>query len=89
MMKAYLISYDLDKPGQSYERVIARLKQHGAVRVLLSQWALRTTWSAVQLRDDLQANGIDASDRLLVTELSGEWAFVNVLAGEQFKQIAA
>jgi hypothetical protein len=88
-MKAYLISYDLDKPGQNYDRVTARLKQHGAVRVLLSQWALKTTWSAIQLRDDLQANGIDSSDRLLVTELRGEWAFSNVLASEQFKQIAA
>jgi hypothetical protein len=89
MMKAYLISYDLDKPGQNYERVIARLKQHGAVRVLFSQWALKTTWSAIQLRDDLQANGIDTSDRLLVAELRGEWAFYNVFAGEEFKQIAA
>jgi hypothetical protein len=88
-MKAYLISYDLDKPGQNYQRISARLIQHGAVRVLLSQWALKTTLSATQLRNDLQANGIDASDRLLVTELLGEWAFYNVLASEQFKQIAA
>jgi hypothetical protein len=57
--------------------------------VLLSQWALRTAWSAIQLRDDLRANGLDASDRLLVTELNGGWAFYNVLASEQFKQIAA
>jgi hypothetical protein len=87
-MKAYLISYDLDKPGQNYERVIARLKEHGAARVLMSQWALKTTWSATQLRDDLQSNGIDANDRLLVVELRGEWAFYNVLSSQQFKQDA-
>lgn len=45
MRKAYLISYDLDKPGQNYDKLIARLKQHGAVRVLLSEWALSTTWT--------------------------------------------
>ena len=88
-MKAYLISYDLDKPGQNYDRIIARLKQHGAVRMLLSQWALQSNLSAVELRNDLQANGIDGNDRLLITELTGDWASYNLLATDKFKQIAA
>jgi hypothetical protein len=87
-MSKYLISYDLDKPGQNYERLIARLKEHGAIRVLLSQWALRTQWTAAQLRDDLRAY-IDPNDRILVTGLTGEWASYNIMATESFKQIAA
>jgi hypothetical protein len=87
-MKAYTIGYDLDKPGQNYEKLIARLKQHGAVRILLSQWALQTTWSAVQLRDDLRTY-TDSNDRILVAGLTAEWASWNLMATDQFKQIAA
>ena len=87
MEKPYLISYDLDKPGQNYERLIARLKQHGAFRVLLSQWALNTTLTPVQLRDDLKAY-VDSNDRLLVTQVS-DWASYNLMSGEKFKEIAA
>jgi hypothetical protein len=86
-VKPFLISYDLDKPGQDYSALIARLNEHGAVRVLLSQWALRTSWTAVQLRDDL-TKYIDANDRLLVTEI-GSWAYSRLIAGDRFKQIAA
>lgn len=87
-MKAYMVSYDLDKPGQDYEKLIKRLKEHGAVRILLSQWALRTNWSAIQLRDDLKGY-IDGNDRLLVSELMGEWASWNIMASDKLKQIAA
>jgi hypothetical protein len=86
-MKVYLISYDLDKPGQNYEQLIARLKAHGAFRVLMSQWALGTNWNAKQLRDDL-APYIDSNDRLLVTQVT-DWASWNIMAAEQFKRIAA
>ena len=88
MSKPYLISYDLDKPGQNYDKLIARLKQHGAVRVLLSQWVLTTTWTAVQLCDDLRAY-TDSNDRILVVQISGDWAYSNIMAAENFKQIAA
>ncbi len=86
-MKPFLISYDLDKPGQKYEGLIARLKEHGAVRVLLSQWALKTSWTAVQLRDDFKRY-IDSNDRLLVTQVA-DWAYHRIMAGEKFKEIAA
>ena len=87
MSTVYLISYDLDKPGQNYARLIARLEQLGAFRVLLSQWALQTTWTAIQLRDDLRLY-TDANDRLLVTQV-GAWASWNLIDGQKFKEIAA
>ncbi len=86
-MTVYLISYDLDKPGQNYARLIARLEQLGAFRVLFSQWALQTTWTAIQLRDDLRLY-TDANDRLLITQV-GAWASWNLMDSEKFKKIAA
>lgn len=88
MAKPFLISYDLDKPGQNYEQLIIRLKAHGAVRVLFSQWVLSTTWTAEQLRNDLQSY-LDSNDRLLVVEISGQWAYANIMAADSFKKIAA
>ena len=86
-MNTFAISYDLNKPGQNYESLFARLVQHGAFRVQLSQWALATTWTAAQLRDDLMRY-IDANDRLLVIQI-GNWASFNLLAGNKLKEIAA
>ena len=89
-MKPYMISYDLTKPGQDYEGLIARLHEIGAVRILWSQWVLRTSANAVQIRDDL-ARFIDSNDSLLVTGLTGEAAWTRVrVPNDTFKeQIAA
>ena len=86
-MKPYVISYDLDKPGQNYVGLTARLTQLGAFRVQFSQWALASTWTAVQLRDDLKTY-LDTNDRLLVVEVTN-WASVNLMDTDQFKKIAA
>jgi len=77
-MSAFLVSYDLDKPGQDYADLIAALKKVGAVKLLYSQWGLITTSTAVQIRDYLK-QFIDGNDRLLVVELSGQVAWYNVM----------
>lgn len=88
-MKKYMVSYDLVKPGKDYTNLINRLKQHGAVKILLSQWVIRTTWTAAQLRDDLQQH-IDSNDRLLVTGLTGEAAWTALLTtNDTFKSSIA
>jgi hypothetical protein len=46
MKKAYWISYDLDKPGQNYQQLIARLRHLGAVEHMRSDWLLVSTASA-------------------------------------------
>ncbi len=79
-MKPFTISYDLDKPGQNYEFLIARLRQLGAVRILYSMWVLKSSMSAVEIRDDLQ-RAIDSNDRLIVAGLTGEAAWVNLMIG--------
>ncbi len=70
----FLITYDLNRPGQNYHQLIAALTQMGAKRVLLSTWVLRRSGvSAGQIRDALRGHLIDQNDRLLVTVM-GDWA---------------
>ena len=76
--KAYSVTYDLRKPGQSYKGLIDRLKELGAVRLLESYWTLKSTWSAEQIRNDLMAY-LDVNDRILVAGLTGEAAWSNPL----------
>jgi hypothetical protein len=88
-MKTYLISYDLDKPGQNYDELIARLKAVGAVKILYSEWVLRTTASAVAVRDDLK-RFTDNNDMLLVVGLTGEAAWTSLMIPDQsFKNALA
>jgi CRISPR-associated endonuclease Cas2 len=66
-MHLHVVSYDLDKPGQNYPAIIKRLEQLGAKRIQFSQWMLKSTMTAAELRDDL-ARFIDATDMLLVVD---------------------
>lgn len=77
-MKVYLISYDLDKPGQDYHRLIKELERLGAVKVLYSEWLFKSTSSTAQIRDHLKAF-TDANDMLLVVTLTGEAAWTQLM----------
>jgi CRISPR/Cas system-associated endoribonuclease Cas2 len=77
-MALYLVSYDLDKPGQDYTDLIKRLQEFKAVRVLYSEWFLSHTATAAQLRDDL-LRFMDGNDRILVTELKNSAAWQNLM----------
>jgi hypothetical protein len=88
-MGKYLISYDLDKPGQDYSPLVRELERLGADKILYSEWVIRTTWSAVQLRDHLMAF-VDANDMLLVVGLTGEAAWTALMVSNSaFKQAVA
>lgn len=64
----YLISYDLDKPGQDYNNLIGRLETLRAKKVLYSQWFLNSASSALDIANDL-VRFMDANDRILVCEI--------------------
>lgn len=76
-MNRFLVSYDLMSPGRDYGKLYAALDALNAVRVLFSQWVLRTNLTAVQLRDHLRQY-MDANDRILVNDFS-DWASYNTL----------
>lgn len=88
-MNPYMVSYDLNRPGQDYTALIQALEQIGAVKVLYSQWILRTTYSAEQLRNYLW-QFMDGNDSLLVTRLSGEAAWIGMrVTHERLQQLLA
>ena len=70
-MAQFLVSYDLDKPGQNYWNLTHRLEGLGFKRVLLSQWVGVGDYGVEALRNDLQPR-IDANDRLLVIDITGD-----------------
>ena len=74
------ISYDLDKPGQDYKDLIARLKELRAVRILKSDWLLENTASPETVRNDLQ-RFLDSNDRIMVSEVYNNAGWCNLLAG--------
>jgi hypothetical protein len=76
----YLISYDLLTPGKNYDTLIAALTRMGARRVLLSQWVVRSSSTAIALRDHVKTL-VDRNDRVLVTGMNeNAWAAVNSMA---------
>jgi hypothetical protein len=88
-MKAYLVSYDLDKPGQDYQRLISEIERLGGVKILYSEWVIKSNLTAAQLRDHLYAF-MDGNDMLLVVAMTGEIAWNRLMiSGQSFKQVVA
>jgi hypothetical protein len=79
-MALYLVSYDLMNHAtmNQYQELFTALHNLGAQRVLLSEWAMRRNETSVQIRDHLR-RFIHAQDRLLVSELTANWASFNQL----------
>ncbi|WDI40226.1 hypothetical protein [Bremerella sp. P1] len=75
-MKPYMISYDLNRPGQNYADLYEAIKKVGNWwHHLDSTWIVTTSLSASQIRDNL-APYLDGNDKLLVAHLSGEAAWI-------------
>ena len=73
-MNTYLVGYDLDKPGQDYADLIARLEGFGTWwHHLDSTWIIKSDLTHIQIRDELQKH-IDANDKLLVVNITGDAA---------------
>jgi len=71
-----MIGYDLDKPGQDYEKVWDEIKSLSSRwwHRLDSTWLVRTTLTATQVRDRVWAV-MDSNDELLVINVTGDsWA---------------
>jgi hypothetical protein len=76
----HLITYDLKKT-KDYPRLWTALQNLGACRALLSVWVLNSPATTEQIRNQLQAF-IDSDDKLLVAEMTGMWASVNLTQAE-------
>lgn len=71
-LKLYLVSCDLLN-GAGYESLKERMRSLQAHQVLESQWVLRSTHSAAELKEIFRQL-MDDRDRILVTEIGSEWA---------------
>ncbi len=74
-MTTYLITYDLNRPGQNYNELFEAIKAVGTWwHCLDSTWIVKSNLTAVQVRDSLSPK-IDNNDSLLVVALSGAGAW--------------
>lgn len=74
-MPCYVISYDLDQPGQDYEDLFELIKSYGTwCHAMESTWFIVTDEDAQTIRDYLLTT-MDSNDKLFVGKLSGEGAW--------------
>jgi len=71
-LKLYLITCDLLNPGD-YSSLKERLRTLDAKQILDNQWALRSTYTAAELKDIVRRL-MDERDRIVVAEIGAEWA---------------
>lgn len=81
----FIVTYDLNKVGQDYDKLITAIKKLPNYRFLKSAWFIKSTSSAEEISTYLRQY-IDDNDRLLVAELNqnrrgwldqAAWDFIN------------
>lgn len=71
-MSALLISYDLNNPGQKYEKLYEKIKGLGAWwHYLDSTWIVVSSLTPLEASDRLKP-ALDDSDSLLVVNITGD-----------------
>lgn len=77
-VKLYLVTCDFVEDGDHHS-LLERLRALEARQVLDRQWALRTTYTATELRNLLRVF-LGDRDRIVITEVGAEWASRRALA---------
>lgn len=72
-MSVYIVSYDLNAPGQDYSDLIAAIKKYNFCYSLKSAYFIDTSDTAASVRDNLMRY-LDKNDVLYVMELQKHWA---------------
>lgn len=75
MKKTIQINYDLVAPGRDYKPLYDYIKSFdGWCHLLESQWLVRTTMSASEVRDELMEL-VDGNDKIVTFDVTGDyWA---------------
>ncbi len=69
MRSLYIISYDLNNPGQDYTNLFKRIESLGnALHIQKSVWLLKSNLKAMDI-STLLHNDMDKNDTLFVSEL--------------------
>jgi len=80
-MSKYMVTYDLRKPGQNYDNLIAAIKTYKNAKVTESTWFIAADATASEVHKRLYAH-MDSSDRLMVAGLSDAAAWQNCIASD-------
>lgn len=69
----FIVSYDLNRPGQDYPNLYETIKTLGSwAHPLESTWLVDTTMTAKMIFDTLWAQ-MDRNDKLLVARMQEHW----------------
>lgn len=71
-MAVYVVSYDLNAPGQDYSDLIAEIKKYAYCYALKSMYFIDSSDSAGSIRDNLM-RFLDKNDVLYVIEIKKHW----------------
>lgn len=71
---SYIITYDLDAPGQNYGKLIEKIKTYHWAKLTESCWCITSSKTSTEIRDDLKSV-LDKNDKLFVAKLTGEAAW--------------
>lgn len=69
MIKIYIVTYDLNKPGQDYKELYKAIESYKSIRAMDSTWFIKSSKTAQQISDDLLKH-IDENDYLFVGEIT-------------------
>lgn len=72
-MAVYIVTYDLNKPGQDYSSLIKAIEGYTHCKCLKSAYFIDTSEDAATVRDKLMKL-IDGNDTLYVMDLRKHWA---------------
>ena len=75
-MAVYMITYDLNKPGQNYDKLYEAIKKCSSnntwMHYLDSTWFIKTNLSTKQVFENLEPY-IDKNDNILVMEVKNNY----------------
>jgi hypothetical protein len=69
MIRKYIITYDLNRPGQDYESLINAIKTYSYIKALKSAFFVKTSRSATEIYNHLRPL-IDDTDRIFISEIT-------------------
>lgn len=71
-MAVYIVTYDLNAPGQDYRPLIAAIEKFTHCKALKSAYFIDSSQEPAQIRDALMKL-VDSNDMLFVMELKKSW----------------
>lgn len=73
-MKVYVVSYDLNTPGQNYDNLYKELKNSSSWwHFLDSTWLIKTTETSSQLNNRIRKN-LDDNDLLMIIRVTKDYS---------------